>query len=154
MCFSAYNLITTLSLLLCLAYHIIFHTCWVSTISILNLAKLMLRSWIRVVGVLRWVILEASDYPRSISCGIVVPFHCCILERFVLVFWRQYYCKSLYYVLLHWLFYIYFLFDMCENLFLGIHNMSIRFWFKNWVWRACLGVGYLWPRWQVRFAEY
>jgi hypothetical protein len=61
------------------------------------LLKLLLRRWIRD-ELFQGVLLEASDCLRSIVCGVVVPFHWCVFKRFSLVFWKQYYCKSLYYI--------------------------------------------------------
>jgi hypothetical protein len=53
--------------------------------------------------------------PQSVACGVVVPFCCCVFERFILVFWRHYYCKSLYYILWHWLFCIHFIYGIVET---------------------------------------
>jgi hypothetical protein len=70
--------------------HIIFsHTCWVPTISVLNLAKLLLRSW-RRIGVFRWGVL-GERLPRSIAYGVLVFFHCYVSTVFDLIFCERHY---------------------------------------------------------------
>jgi hypothetical protein len=76
--FSVINLfITVLSLLLWLAYHIFPTTYWVPTISVLNLAKLLLRNW-RRFGILRWGVLDERlpliDYLCSYSVFLLLCF--------------------------------------------------------------------------------
>jgi hypothetical protein len=66
-------------------------TCWVPTISVLNLAispcctNLLLRSW-RRSGVL-WYGVLGERLPRSIACGVMVSFRCYVIDsaRFCLL---------------------------------------------------------------------
>jgi hypothetical protein len=122
-CFSAHNLVIALPLILWHAYHIFFTTCWVPTISVLNLAifpcysNLLLRSW-RRFRILRWGVLAERLPPVAClwSCGV---FPLLFLREWSIYSYVRHYSCNKYIILRHWLFYIHFLYGMCVNLIPG-----------------------------------
>jgi hypothetical protein len=109
-------------------------TCWVSTISVLNLtifpcySNLLLRRW-RWTGILRWGDLGyvSLQLPFLWSYGV---FCCSISLRVVLVFRDIIYVMIVLY-LWHLVICEHFLSVYVEQLMLGIHMMSTWFWHKN-----------------------
>jgi hypothetical protein len=114
----------------------IFYTCWVPTISVLNLAifpcysNLLLRRR-RWSGILQWGVLGYM-LPRLLFLWCYGVFCCSILLRVILVF------RDIIYVII--ILYSWHL-DICEyfwsyvwnNWSWFMHTMSTWFWHKNWV---------------------
>jgi hypothetical protein len=130
-CFQPYYSFTLL-LYFALSYYSC--TCWVSIISILNLAifffysNLLLRSW-RRFGVLRYGVLGERLLPVDCLWSYVVfPLLCFNSVRLSLLLKILFHNK--YYILWHWLLCIYFLYDMWENLIPETHTMLIWFGLK------------------------
>jgi hypothetical protein len=136
-CISAYHFITVLSLLLpCII--ILFLTCWVSTISVLNHAifpcysNLLLRrrGWTEI---LRWGVL-GYVFPRLSFLWCYEVFRCFVLLRVIIVFRDTTYVII---ILYSWHLII------CEHFWSYVwnywswvmHTMSTWFWHKNWVWQ-------------------
>jgi hypothetical protein len=93
-------------------------------------ATQIVASWRRDKILLQKVLGLCCPDRLPMECGVVryyisrVSFESClktiIRVRIILYLWQ-------------WLFCIFF-YDMCENLLLITHTMSLWFWFKNWVW--------------------
>jgi hypothetical protein len=116
----------------------IFCTCWVPTISVLNLAtfpchsNLLLRRR-RWAGILWWGVLGyvSARLPFLWSYRV---FHCSISLRVVLIFRDIIYVIIVFYSW-HLVICKHFLFVCVEQLILGIHMMSTLFWHKNRIWQ-------------------
>jgi hypothetical protein len=112
-------------------------TCWVPTISVLNLAifsyysNLLLRRW-RWTGILRRGVL-GYVLPRLLFLWSYAVFRCSVSLRVILVFRDIIYVINILY-LWHLIICEHFLFVCVEQLILGIHTMSTWFWHKNRVW--------------------
>jgi hypothetical protein len=123
-----------------LALSFYFYTCWVPTISVLNLAVfpsysiLLLRRW-RWIGILRRGVLGYMS-PRLSFLWSYGVFRCSISLRVTLVFRNIIYVII---VLYSWLlFWEHFLSVCVEQLILGIHTMSTWFWHKYQVWHRVI----------------
>jgi hypothetical protein len=122
-CFSAYNLVIALPLILWLAYHIFPTTCWVPTINVLNVAifpmlpkpaaQKLKKIWDSLMMSSRWAItpgrLPVVLWSRSTAT---------LSRVFDLVFCKTFLCNK-YFILRHWLFCIHFLNGMYVNLIPG-----------------------------------
>ncbi len=98
--------------------HIIYScTCWVPTISVLNLAYLLLRSWRRLWSTSIWC------SRRAIATGRLPVELWCLSATMLPRVFDLVFCKTLfgnkYFILWHWLFCIHFLYGMCVNLIPG-----------------------------------
>jgi hypothetical protein len=90
----------------------------------------------------RWITLMRSSYrgewlPWSIACG-VRAFHYCVFWESLLSVVKTIIMQENLYIWDIGYYGFTFLVDMCKNLFLGTHIMSIQFCPQNWVWQ------YLW----------
>jgi hypothetical protein len=118
---------------------IIFCTCWVPTISVLNLAissyctNLLLRSW-RRFWILWWGVLgellPLVDCLWSYGVFLLLCYRECSIQSFV-----RHYSWNKYIILRHWLFCIHFLYDMCGNLIPGHTYYEHSIWPQNRVWQ-------------------
>jgi hypothetical protein len=125
-------------LIITLTYHLFYCTCWVSTISVLNLvvfpcySNLLLgrRRWTRI---LRWGVL-GYVLPRLSFLWCYGVFRCSTSLRVILIFKRLYLCNN--YTLYSWHLVIceHFWPYVWNNWSWAMHIMSTRFWHKNRVW--------------------
>jgi hypothetical protein len=121
----------------CLALSFYSYTCWVLTISVLNLAifpcysNLLLRR--RWIGILQWRVLgyvlprlpflwSYGVFRCSISLSVIIVFRDIIYIINILYLWHLVICEH-------------FLSICVEQLILGIHTISTWFWHKNRVWQ-------------------
>jgi hypothetical protein len=120
--------------------HIIIScTCWVPTISVLNLAifpcysTLLLKSW-RRFEIHRWGVLGEQLSPVDClwSYGAVLLLY---VRVFAFVFCRTLFSNK-YIILLHWLYCIHFLYGMCVNLIPGHTYYEHSVWPENRVWQV------------------
>jgi hypothetical protein len=114
------------------------YTCWVPTISVLNLASFLCysnlllrrRRWTRILrwGVLGYVspqllfLWSYGVFRYSISLRVIVVFRDIIYVINILYSWHLVICGH-------------FLSVCVEQLILGIHTMSTCFCLQNWVWQ-------------------
>jgi hypothetical protein len=122
---------------LCISF--IFHTCWVPTISVLNLvifpyySNLLLRR-LRWTGILRWWVL-GYVLPRLLFLWCYGVFRCPVSLRVILVF-----RDLIYVIIIHYSWYLVIYEDFWpyewNNWSWVMHIMSAWFWHKNWVWQT------------------
>jgi hypothetical protein len=139
--FSTYNLNTTLPYYYTMPI-LISCTCWVLTISVLNIAifPLLLKLAAQKMKIVWNSLMRSSRLalPRlhiPMDYGV---FHCStsVRESFSLLKDNIYLMIILYswHLALLWIL----MFVCMEILFLGTHAMSIGFWSQNWVWQAVM----------------
>jgi hypothetical protein len=136
-CISAFSFIINFFLDITPCIIIYSCTCWVPTISVLNLTispfytNLLLRRWWRV-GILRRGALDLRC-PGCCSCGVMESFNVLFHKRVALVFRDIIYVINILYSW-HLALWEHF-WSMCmEQIILGTHVMSTWFWHKNRVW--------------------
>jgi hypothetical protein len=143
-CYHVAYLVITLCILF------ISYTCWVTTISVLNLTispcytNMLLRRW-RWTGILLRGVLGLR-YPGCCSCGVmessVVPFR----KRAILVFRDNIYVINILYSW-HLALCGHFWSVCVESMILGTHAMSTWFCLQNWVWQ--LGWVCWYSKWSI-----
>jgi hypothetical protein len=137
MCISAHNLITLFTLLIPFAYHFSC-TCWVPTISVLNLTifpcftNLLLRRWRWLWRIMWWVLGYALL--RLLFLWRYVVFCCSTAQENCLVFRDNSYVVNVLYSR-HLAICEHFISVCVEQMILGTHGMSTWFCLQNRVWQ-------------------